>query len=139
MGFRVLADLAVVVHFGFLVFLVVGGWASLRWRRLLWLHVATVAWSAGIVTVGQTCPLTVLEVWATERAGGPRLEGGFIDRYVEGVVYPGSMAGLVRVAVALVVVVSWFVVWRSRDHAGRAAGTVLAEAGPSELPAPGGA
>ncbi len=137
MGYRVLADLAVALHVGFLVFLVVGGFAALRWRRLLWLHVAAVAWSAGIVTVGQPCPLTALERWATLRAGGPRIDEGFIDRYVEGVVYPGSLTGVVRAAVALVVVASWLLAWRRRPG-GREAPGPLADAG-GPLAARGGA
>ena len=107
MVYRALADAAVVAHFGFLVFLVLGGLAAGRWRRLIWPHVFSVAWSVGILTVGQRCPLTALERWATARAGGPVSDEGFIDRYVEGVVYPGSLTGPVRAAVALVVVVSW--------------------------------
>ncbi len=119
MGYRTLADAAVVLHFGFLVFLVLGGLAALRWRRALWLHVGTVAWSLGILTVGQTCPLTALEQWANRRAGGAPYDGGFIDRYVEGVVYPGSLTGLVRALVALVVLGSWALLWR-RARTGRA-------------------
>ena len=107
MGYGTLADAAVVAHFGFLVFLVLGGLAALRWRRLIWPHVLSVAWSVGILTVGQRCPLTALERWATARAGGPVSDEGFIDRYVEDVVYPGSLTGPVRAAVAVVVVVSW--------------------------------
>lgn len=106
-SYRLVADVAVALHFGFLVFLVVGGLAALRWRRLVWPHVVAVAWSVGIVTVGQHCPLTALERWATARAGGPVSDEGFIDRYVEDVVYPGSLTGPVRAAVAAVVVVSW--------------------------------
>ncbi len=112
MGYRTLADLAVVLHFGFLVFLVVGGVVALRWRRVLWVHVGAVAWSLGILTVGQTCPLTAVEQWANRRAGGAPYDGGFIDRYVEGVVYPGSLTGVVRAAVAFVVLGSWAVLWR---------------------------
>jgi hypothetical protein len=107
MGYATLADAAVVAHFGFLVFLVLGGLAALRWRRLIWPHVLSVVWSVGILTVGQRCPLTALERWATARAGGPVSDEGFIDRYVEDVVYPGSLTGPVRAAVAVVVVVSW--------------------------------
>ncbi len=118
MSYRTLADAAVVLHFGFLVFLVLGGVAALRWRRALWLHVGAVAWSLGILTVGQTCPLTAVEQWANRRAGGPPYDGGFIDRYVEGVVYPGSLTGLVRALVALVVLGSWALVWR-RGRTGR--------------------
>ena len=118
MGYRTLADAAVVLHFGFLVFLVLGGVVALRWRRVLWLHVGAVAWSLGILTVGQTCPLTAVEQWANRRAGGAPYDGGFIDRYVEGVVYPGSLTGLVRALVALVVLGSWALLWR-RGRAGR--------------------
>ena len=134
MGYRLLADLAVVLHFGFLVFLVVGGLVSLRWRWALWLHLAAAGWGAGIVTVGQPCPLTSLERWATGRAGGPASDGGFMDRYVEGVVYPGSLTGLVRALVVVVVLASWVLVWRSRARArtlgaGPQTGSVLSAAG----------
>ncbi len=112
MGYRILADLAVVLHFGFLVFLVVGGVVALRWRRVLWLHVGAVAWSLGILTVGQTCPLTAVEQWANRRAGGVAYQGGFIDRYVKGVVYPSAMTGVARAVVALVVLGSWALLWR---------------------------
>lgn len=135
MGYRALADLAVVLHVGFLVFLVVGGLLALRWRWLLWSHVSTVVWSLGIVTVGQPCPLTGLERWANDRAGGPRLDGGFMDRYVEGVVYPESLTGVVRAAVALVVLGSWVLLWRRRGRAARAEGPALADAGGAGLAA----
>ncbi len=118
MGYRALADAAVVLHFGFLVFLVIGGLLAVRWRRVLWFHLASVAWSLGIVTVGQRCPLTALERWANARAGGVAYNGGFIDRYVKGVVYPGSLTGFVRALVAVVVIGSWLLVWRRRCGTG---------------------
>lgn len=124
MGYGALADIAVVLHAGFLVFLVVGGIAAWRWRWVVWLHVGAVAWSLGIITVGQPCPLTALERWATVRAGGVRPEAGFIDRYVEGVVYPGSLTGGVRAAVAAVVVLSWMELWRRRRSRGAPVGMV---------------
>lgn len=115
-GYAWLADAAVVLHFGFLVFLVLGGLVALRWRWVAWAHLASVAWSIGILTVGQQCPLTWLERWATVRAGGRASAEGFIDRYVEGVVYPGSLTGPVRAAVALVVAASWLLLWLPSPH-----------------------
>ncbi len=135
-GYRLLADLAVTLHFGFLLFLVVGGLVSVRWRWALWLHLAAAGWGAAIVTVGQPCPLTGLERWATERAGGPTYDTGFMDRYLEGVVYPGSLTGVVRAVVALVVVASWVLVWRSRSGA-RAGGAEPPVTGASVLTASG--
>lgn len=114
MSYQTLADAAVVLHFAFLVFLVIGGFVALRWRTVAWMHLAVVAWSIGIVTIGQPCPLTSLERWATVRAGGQAHAAGFIDHYVKGVVYPASLTGLVRVAVAVIVVASWVLLWRAR-------------------------
>jgi hypothetical protein len=35
------------------------------------------------------------------------LTAGFVDRYVEGVIYPERYTGLVQVLVAVVVTISW--------------------------------
>jgi hypothetical protein len=101
-------DAAMLVHFAFLVFVAVGGFLAWRWHRLIWAHLAVAAWAFLIVTVGQPCPLTGIEDWARERAGQERLRGtGFIDNYLEGVVYPARYTGLLQTLIALAVAVSW--------------------------------
>lgn len=102
-----LADLVALAHFGFIVFVVVGG--VLAWRRpgLLWLHVPAVAWAVGIITLGYRCPLTGLENTLRSSASDGGYQGGFIDRYIEGVIYPAQFTTHVRVAVAVVVLVGW--------------------------------
>jgi hypothetical protein len=101
------ADLVALVHFGFIVFVVVGG--VLAWRRpkLLWLHIPAVAWAVGIVAVGYRCPLTGLENSLRASASEGGYEGGFIDRYIEGVIYPAQFTTHVRVGVAVMVLVGW--------------------------------
>jgi hypothetical protein len=101
-------DAAMLVHFAFLVFLTVGGFLAWRWHRLIWVHLAVAAWAFLIVTVGQPCPLTGIEDWARERAGQERLRGtGFIDNYLEGVIYPARYTWLLQTLVALAVAVAW--------------------------------
>jgi hypothetical protein len=81
--------LVVAAHFAFLVYLPLGGFLALRWRRSIWLHVAAVTWALGSVIAHYGCPLTDIERWARSRAGLPSLgPAGFIDHYVTGVVYP---------------------------------------------------
>lgn len=111
---NLLADLVVLVHFGFLVFVVVGGFLAVRWRWVLWPHLAAVAWAVVIVVFGTTCPLTHLENALRRRAGGDELAGGFIDTYVEGVIYPERFVDVARALVALAVLASWFVLVRHR-------------------------
>ena len=88
--YRLLADLVVVVHFAFIVFVAVGAFMAWRWPWLVWLHVPSVIYSALIITVGFQCFLTPLEVHFRERAGEEGYSGGFVDRYIEDVSTPGS-------------------------------------------------
>jgi hypothetical protein len=118
MVFRLLADLVVVVHLAFIVFVAVGGLLVWRWPRLVRWHLPAVAWGIAIITVGFTCPLTSLERYLRDRSGEQGHDGGFVDRYVEGVIYPGGLTPLVRGLIATVVVVGYaarFTADRRRD------------------------
>ena len=98
-----LADAVVVIHFGFVVFVAVGGLVAWRYPFVLLAHVPAVAWALGIVTIGYPCPLTGVEHDLRIRAGSKAYEGGFIDRYITGVLYPTryeqSMQALVAVGI----------------------------------------
>jgi len=93
MLFRWLADLTVWLHVGFVVFAVAGGLLVLRWRRLLWIHIAAVLWAAGIEFLGWICPLTPLENWLRQKSGAAGYQSDFIANYLLPVLYP---AGLTR-------------------------------------------
>lgn len=119
MTYRVLADVVVVVHFAFVVFLIVGGLLALRWPRVLWFHVPSVMWGALIVTFSITCPLTPLERNLRARGGGERYEESFVERYVEGILYPGDMLREAQAIGAAAVIGSWIALAvRHRRRAG---------------------
>jgi hypothetical protein len=105
--YRFSADAVVVVHFAFIVFVAIGGLLAWRWPRTLWLHVPAVAWGLGIVTVGYECPLTPIEKYFRRLGGEERYEGGFVDRYIEGVVYPDAYTPLLRAIAAALIAVGW--------------------------------
>ena len=104
MIYRGLADLVVVIHFLFVAFIAIGALLALKWPALVWLHVPVVIWAAAIVAIGFTCPLTPLEKYFRERGGGTVYEGGFIDHYIRGVLYPGDFTVHARVIVALTII-----------------------------------
>lgn len=122
-----LADATMVVHFAFLVFLVVGGYLAWRWPKVIYAHLAMVAWGVLITVFSIDCPLTGPEDYFRRKAGqeglGPE---GFIDTYLTGVIYPEEHLNLVRAVVGGVVLVSWvgfgvIQVRRARARAGREA------------------
>jgi hypothetical protein len=121
MVFRLLADLVVVVHLAFIVFIAVGGLLVWRWPWLVRLHIPALVWGVAIITVGFTCPLTPLEKELRVRAGDQGYDGGFVDRYLEDVIYPGAFTPLLRALVAAAVVVG-YAGMLGRQRRGRAGG-----------------
>ena len=92
MWFRFLADLTVVVHLAFVLFVVFGGLLVLRWRRVSWLHLPAAVWGAWIEFAGWLCPLTPLENWLRERGGRPAYTSSFVERYIIPTLYPDSLS-----------------------------------------------
>jgi hypothetical protein len=122
--YRILANLVVVTHLLFIAFVAVGSMLVRKWRRLLWLHLAVVAWATAIVTVGFTCPLTPLEKHFREQAGHSSYDGGFVDHYLDGVVYPGRFTTVARLLVGVLIVVGYAHLFaRTRRSRGSSAAT----------------
>lgn len=113
MIFRVLADAVVVLHLGFIIFIALGGFLAWRWRWVVWAHISAVVWGAAIIAIGFDCPLTPLEKTLRERGGEGAYQGGFVDRYIEGVVYPVEYTTHLRVLAALLIVASYTFILRS--------------------------
>ncbi|MCF2532909.1 DUF2784 domain-containing protein [Yinghuangia soli] len=110
MGYRILADAAMTAHFAFLAYVVLGGFAAWRWPRMLWPHLAAALWGLIVITGSIECPLTAAENWARERAGENRMATtGFIDHYIEGVLYPERFTTLLQLLAAACVLASWTV------------------------------
>jgi Protein of Unknown function (DUF2784) len=107
MIYRLLADLVVVIHLAFILFVAVGALLAWRWPHLVWAHVPVVAWAVAIVAIGFTCPLTPLEKLLRRRAGAEAYDGGFIDHYLDGVIYPGRYTPLARAVVAALIIVGY--------------------------------
>lgn len=93
MLYRGLADLAVLLHLGFIVFALLGALLALRWRWVPWVHLPAVAWGAAIEAFGWICPLTPLENSLRRASGAAGYSGGFIEHYLLPIIYP---AGLTR-------------------------------------------
>jgi hypothetical protein len=113
MVYRILADAVVVTHFAFIAFVVTGPYLARRRRPLVWLHLPAVAWAVGIIAVGYECPLTALENHFRRLAGERVYPGGFVDRYIENVIYPQRFTPLVLTLGAVLIAAGYR--WRSPD------------------------
>lgn len=103
MPYRALADLVLVVHLAFVLFVVLGGLLALRWPRVAWVHVPVALYGALIEFVGFVCPLTPLENSLRRRGGGAGYEGGFIEHYVTATLYPTGLTREVQLGLGVAV------------------------------------
>ncbi|GIG64963.1 DUF2784 domain-containing protein [Phytomonospora endophytica] len=108
MGYRIAGQAVMVVHFAVLIYLAVGGFLAWRWPKAWFAHLAMACWGLLAIAFPVVCPLTHLENEFRAKAGEAGLNpGGFIDTYIENVVYPEDSTVLVRWLVVAVVAVSW--------------------------------
>lgn len=85
------ADAVLLLHLAFILFVVLGGLLVLRWPRLALLHLPAVAWGATVECLQLLCPLTPLENRLRRLAGERGYEGGFIEHYLEPLIYPAGL------------------------------------------------
>jgi hypothetical protein len=101
---RALADLVLLVHAAFVLFVVLGGFAVLRWPRLAWIHLPAAAWGAVIEFAGWICPLTPLENRLRGLAGDAGYQGGFVEHYLLALLYPATLDRSIQVGLGLAVI-----------------------------------
>lgn len=107
-----LAELVVVLHFCFVLFVLFGGVLALRWPKMVWVHLPAAAWGALISFAGWVCPLTPLEKWLRRQGGAAGYEGGFVEHYILPVLYPRGLTHEVQIALGLIVIVLNVLVYR---------------------------
>ena len=99
-----LADLVLVVHATFIIFVILGGLLFLWQPRIAWVHIPCAIWGAWVELAGWICPLTPLEVDLRTRAGEIGYEGGFIERYVTTALYPQGLTRDIQIGLGIAVV-----------------------------------
>lgn len=119
------ANLLVLVHFAFILFVVLGGILVLRWPKLAYGHLPCVFWGILIECCGWVCPLTPLEWHLLRRAGKSGYSGGFIEHHLLPLVYPAELTRGMQIGFGVVVLIINLLVYgsllmkllkRGKDH-----------------------
>lgn len=122
MLWRMAADALVLVHLGFILFVLLGGLLLLRWPRLIWLHMPAVAWGIVVECLHLGCPLTPWENQLRRAAGQAGYDGGFIEHYLIPLIYPAGLTPQIQLWLGAIVVLvnltvyAWLI-WRWRNKA----------------------
>ncbi|MCM2288192.1 MAG: DUF2784 domain-containing protein [Sulfuritalea sp.] len=114
---RIAADLIVLLHLAFILFVGLGALFCLRWKWMAWLQLPAVAWGAAIEFRQGICPLTPLEQRLRLAAGDAGYAGGFIDHYLLPIIYPARLDAYFQYTLGALVILlnlglyAW--IWRS--------------------------
>ncbi len=101
--YRLAADLVVVLHLVFILFVFLGGLTLFRWPRMIWIHVPAAVWGGLVELVGAPCPLTPLENHLRNAGSVATYSGGFIDHYIMPIVYPPGLTRETQVVLGVLV------------------------------------
>ena len=105
MPYRLIADIVLVLHFGFVLFVVAGAFLVLRWPRTAWVQLPAALWGVLVEWSGWICPLTPLENRLRAQGGAAGYAGGFVEHYLVPVLYPASLSRGVQVVLGATVLV----------------------------------
>lgn len=91
MIYSILADLIVIIHGSFILFVVLGGLLVIKYRRVIYVHLPAMIWGAVVEFYNIICPLTPWENYFRELSGAERYESDFIEKYLIPVMYPEGL------------------------------------------------
>lgn len=105
MLYRILADLVVVVHAAFIVFVLTGGFLALKWPWIIRLHLPAAIWGAIVEFSGWLCPLTPLEHWLRQEAGMNAYHIDFVSQYLLPILYPSGLTRKMQIVFGSIVLI----------------------------------
>ena len=100
------ADLTLIVHFAFIIFVVFGALLFFVSTKIIYVHVPALIWGIYIEITHSICPLTYLENWFLQKANLTTYSEGFIQNYLVPIVYPKHLTDNLQIYFAIVLIVA---------------------------------
>lgn len=118
MFYLVAADIVVLVHFLWIVFLIFGAFIGRKYKWVKIVHIVGVMFALLIQIFGLYCPLTYIETWL-RRMHDPfqSYTGSYIIHYVERIVYIGLSPNVILImTIFLASVSAWLYLCQPGKH-----------------------
>jgi hypothetical protein len=97
--FRIAADITMIIHLLFILFVLLGGLLVFRWRWMIFAHLPCVTWAVLLEFYGWICPLTPLEKQLRLAANQDGYSGGFVEHYLLAIIYPSGLTPQIQMII----------------------------------------
>ena len=119
MLYRVLADIVVVTHLLWILFLIAGAYWGRKSRAVMVVHGAGLAFAVVSQIFGWYCPLTHLEIWLLAKQDTALVyPGSFLAHYAEKLVYINVAPAVIFEFTLVLVGVTIWIYWRAFREGG---------------------
>ena len=104
--YELAADLTLIVHFAFIIFVVFGVLLFIVSTKIIYVHVPALIWGIYLEFTHSVCPLTYLENWFLLKANLTTYSEGFIQNYLIPIVYPKNLTEDLQTCLAIALIVA---------------------------------
>ena len=103
--YELAANLTLIVHFAFILFVVFGALLFFVTTKIIFIHFPALIWGSYIELTNSICPLTYLENWFLHKANLTTYSEGFIQNYLVPVVYPEGLTKDLQIYLGITLIV----------------------------------
>ena len=103
--YELAADLILIVHFIFIIFVVFGALLFFVVKKIVFIHIPALIWGSYIELTHSICPLTYLENWFLDKANLTIYSEGFIQNYIVPIVYPADLTKDLQIYLGITLIV----------------------------------
>jgi len=103
--YELAADLALIVHFAFILFVVFGALLFFILKKIIYIHFPALIWGIYIEFTHSVCPLTYVENWFLQKANLNTYPESFIQNYLIPIIYPSSLTNSQQMYLAIALII----------------------------------
>ena len=103
--YELLANLTLIAHLIFILFVIFGGLLFFIFSKTLYLHLPALFWGIYIELTNSVCPLTYLENWFLYKGELTTYSNDFINNYLFPTIYPENLTADTQIYFGILLIV----------------------------------
>ena len=99
------ANLTLIVHLIFILFVIFGGLFFFIFSKIIYIHLPALLWGIYIELTNSVCPLTYLEKWFLYKGELTTYSNDFINNYFFPIIYPEGLTNEIQIYLGILLIV----------------------------------